>query len=88
MVRYFGKVAATELKLWHRGHIQWHDVPSEIHTNLPVGPKIDRGTGRHADTQDCDLISLHCTFRNMKAMIVLRIFGTRCRHLHTGNRGP
>jgi len=50
--------------------------------------KLIGGTGRHADTQDCDLISLHCTFRNMKAMIVLRIFGTRCRHVHPGNRGP
>jgi hypothetical protein len=26
-VRHLGVVAATELKQWRRGHIQWHDIP-------------------------------------------------------------
>jgi hypothetical protein len=39
-------VAATALKLWHRVHIQWHDLPTECHKNVPAGSEVDGGTDR------------------------------------------
>jgi hypothetical protein len=27
----FWNGAATELKLWRRGHLQWHELPTEFH---------------------------------------------------------
>jgi hypothetical protein len=40
---FFGMVAAAGLELWHLGHVQWHDLPTEFHKNLPNGSKIDGG---------------------------------------------
>jgi hypothetical protein len=34
-------VEAIGLKLWHRGHLQWHDVPNELHENQPVGSEVN-----------------------------------------------
>jgi hypothetical protein len=42
-------VAATALKLWRRGHLQWHNHPSEFHKNLPIGSKVE-GRARHMQT--------------------------------------
>jgi hypothetical protein len=39
---------STALKLWRRGHPQWHYLPTEFHKNLPIGSEVDRG-GRHTD---------------------------------------
>jgi hypothetical protein len=41
-------VAATALKTWRRGHLQWHDLRTEFHKNLAVGSEVDRGD-RHTD---------------------------------------
>jgi hypothetical protein len=42
-------VAATALELWRRGHLQWHDHPSEFHKNLPNGSNVE-GWVRHMQT--------------------------------------
>jgi hypothetical protein len=34
-------VEAIGLKLWHRGHLKWHDVPNELHENQPVGSEVN-----------------------------------------------
>jgi hypothetical protein len=39
-------VAATALKLWRRGHLQWHGLPTEFNKNIPTGSKVDGGTDR------------------------------------------
>jgi hypothetical protein len=44
----FLMVGATELKLWRRGHLQWHGLPIEFHKNLSMGAEIDGGGG-HTD---------------------------------------
>jgi hypothetical protein len=36
-------------KFWRRGHLQWHDLPTEFHKHEPNGSKIDKG--RHTDSQ-------------------------------------
>jgi hypothetical protein len=37
-------------KLWRRGHLQWHDLTTEFHKNLPLGSEVDRGDRyRHTD---------------------------------------
>jgi hypothetical protein len=48
-VRHFGMVVTTRLKLWHRGRLQRHGLPTEFHENLPFGSKIDGG--QHTYTQ-------------------------------------
>jgi hypothetical protein len=55
-VRHFRTVEAIGLKLWHRGYIQWHDVPVEFNKDLQRGSKVDTGD-KHR--QEGDLISLH-----------------------------
>jgi hypothetical protein len=42
-VRHFGMVAATALKLWHRGHLQWHDFPNEFYRNYQLLKKCIGG---------------------------------------------
>jgi hypothetical protein len=54
-------VAATALKLWIRGCLQWHDLSTEFHKNLPVGSEVDSGGQTYR--QDGDVISLHFSFR-------------------------
>jgi hypothetical protein len=39
----FLMVEATVLKLWHRGHLQLHDLPTEFDTNLPIASKVEGG---------------------------------------------
>jgi len=36
-------VEATELKLWHRGHLKWHDSSAEFYENLSIGSKVISG---------------------------------------------
>jgi hypothetical protein len=36
-------VAATALKLWSLSHLQWHDLPTEFHKNLPIGSEVYSG---------------------------------------------
>jgi hypothetical protein len=55
-VRHFGMVAATALKLWHRGHLQWHDLPSEFYKIYQLLQNLIGWTGTH-------LISLLFSFR-------------------------
>jgi hypothetical protein len=52
-------VAATALKLWRRGHLQWHVLPTEFHTNLPLVQKLmgDKAY-THKHRQNGNLISL------------------------------
>jgi hypothetical protein len=47
----------TELKVRHRGPLQWHDISIEFHRSLLIGSKVDVG-----DRQDDDLISLTIFF--------------------------
>jgi hypothetical protein len=48
-------VAATTLKLWRWGYLQWYDLLTEFHKNLPVGLEVNGGTDRHR--RDGDLIT-------------------------------
>jgi hypothetical protein len=34
------------LKLSHQGSLQWSELHTKFHKNLPVGSKVIRGTGR------------------------------------------
>jgi hypothetical protein len=48
-VRHFGMVEGAGLKVWCRGYLQWHGLPTEFHKNLPTGSKViggDRRTDR------------------------------------------
>jgi hypothetical protein len=47
---------ATILKMWHRGHLQWHHLPTKFHEKPPIGSKVVTGT--HTERQAGDLISL------------------------------
>jgi hypothetical protein len=38
------------IKLRRRGHLQWHDFPTEFHKNLPIALKVIR-EGEHTDGQ-------------------------------------
>jgi hypothetical protein len=42
-VRHFGMDAATILKLWRRGHVQWYDFSTEFHKSLPTGSEVNAG---------------------------------------------
>jgi hypothetical protein len=53
-VRHFGMVAATALKLWLHGCLQWHDLPTDFHKNLLIDSEVDREyrhTGRMVISQ-------------------------------------
>jgi hypothetical protein len=52
-VHHFGMAEGTGLKVRRRGHLQWHDLPTEFHKNLPVGSKVIKGehTDRQTDRQ-------------------------------------
>jgi hypothetical protein len=54
-------VEVTGLKVRRRGRLQWHDLPTEFHKNLPIGSKGIRGG--HTDRQTGDLISLTFHFK-------------------------
>jgi hypothetical protein len=45
---HFGMVADTSPKLWRRGHLQWHDLITEFHKNLPIRSEVQRGD-KHTD---------------------------------------
>jgi hypothetical protein len=42
-VRHFGMVAATALTIMCGGHLQYHDLHTEFHKNLPIGPDTQTG---------------------------------------------
>jgi hypothetical protein len=44
-------------KMWRRGRLQWHHLPTKFHENPPIGSEVISG-GR-TDTQAGDLLSLH-----------------------------
>jgi hypothetical protein len=52
-VRHFGMVEGMGLKVTRRGHLQWHDRPTEFYKSLPIGSKVIRGglTDRWTDRQ-------------------------------------
>jgi hypothetical protein len=42
-VRHFGMAEATRLKMWRRGHLQWHHLFTKFHENLRIYSKVIRG---------------------------------------------
>jgi hypothetical protein len=44
-------VEGTDVKVRRRGHLQWHDLPTEFHKNLPIGSKVIRGGHTDRDRQ-------------------------------------
>jgi hypothetical protein len=44
---HFGVAKATRLKMWRRGHLQWHNLPTRFHENPPIGSKLI--SGGHTD---------------------------------------
>jgi hypothetical protein len=54
-------VEGTGLKVLRRGHVQWHDLPTEFHKNLPIGSKVIRG-----DKQTDGFISLTFLFKESR----------------------
>jgi hypothetical protein len=63
-------VEGTGLKVRRRGHLQWHDLLTEFHKNLPIGSKVIRGghtqIDRRTDRQAGDLISLTFLFKESR----------------------
>jgi hypothetical protein len=57
----FGMVAAAAFKLWHRGHLQRHDLTTEFHNYLKIGSQIYGGGGGGRQT-DRRVISLAYMF--------------------------
>jgi hypothetical protein len=62
---HFGMVEGTGLKVWRRGHLQWHNVPTKFHKNLEIGSKVIRGDTQ-TDRQTGDLISLTFLFKESR----------------------
>lgn len=54
-------VEAMKLKLWHRGHLQGHDIPAQFHENMQIILKVIRGT--QTDRQTGDILSPPLIFR-------------------------
>jgi hypothetical protein len=50
-------IKAMGLKLWRRGHIQWHDLTAKFHKNLLISSKADRGKDTHTQTETGVLIN-------------------------------
>jgi hypothetical protein len=50
--RHFGIAEATRLKMWHRGHLQRHYLPTKFHENQLISSKVISGghTGPHTHT--------------------------------------
>jgi hypothetical protein len=44
-------VAATALKMIASSHLQWLDLPTEFHKDLPTGSEVDMGGVRNIDGQ-------------------------------------
>jgi hypothetical protein len=66
---HFGMVEGTGLKVWRRGHLQWHDLSTEFHKKLPIGSKVireDTQIDRRTDRQTGDLISLTFLFKESR----------------------
>jgi hypothetical protein len=53
-VRHFGIVETTALQLRRLGHLQWLDLATEFHKNVPIGSEADAG---EKQTQDGNLIA-------------------------------
>jgi hypothetical protein len=62
-VRHFGMVVATALKVRLRGHLQRHDLPTELHKDLPTGSKVGGGTETQTHRQGGEIISLQSSVR-------------------------
>jgi hypothetical protein len=41
-------VKTTGLEIMVSRSLQWHEFPTSFHKYLPIGSKVDRGTGRKA----------------------------------------
>jgi hypothetical protein len=39
----FGMIEGEGLKLWRRGHLQWHHLPTKFHEKQSVSSKLLRG---------------------------------------------
>jgi hypothetical protein len=60
-VRCFGIIEATGLKLMSGGHLQWHDLHTEFHKNLPNGSSVVSGD-KNTQTEG-NIINLLFSFR-------------------------
>jgi hypothetical protein len=47
--------------LWRRGHLQWHELPTEFHKK--TYQLVQKLVGGQTHEQDNNLISLHFSFR-------------------------
>jgi hypothetical protein len=73
--RHFEMVTVMVLKLWPRGHLQWHALLTEFNKNLLIGSNFIRG---NTHRQDSDLINLHFSFSKesrLKTKIIARLEG-------------
>jgi hypothetical protein len=67
-------VEGAGLKVWCRGHLQWHDLPTEFHKYLSIGSKVirrDTQIDRWTDRQTGDLISLTFLFKESRLKLML-----------------